>query len=88
MVKFMDWAQGIFTLQPDAAALVADASPIFKAHLLLGMTIFLISPFTRLVHVWSAPIWYLGRTGYQIVRTRSAGRVAATAPRAAIEPAE
>ena len=88
MVKFMDWAQGIFTLQPDAAALVADASPIFKAHLLLGMTIFLLFPFTRLVHVWSAPIWYLGRTGYQIVRTRSAGRVAATAPRAAIEPAE
>ena len=27
-------------------------------------------PFTRLVHVWSAPVWYLGRKGYQIVRTR------------------
>ena len=24
------------------------------------MTIFLVFPFTRLVHVWSAPIWYLG----------------------------
>ncbi len=34
------------------------------------MTIFLVFPFTRLVHVWSAPVWYLGRTGYQIVRTR------------------
>jgi nitrate reductase gamma subunit len=34
------------------------------------MTIFLVFPFTRLVHVWSAPIWYLGRTGYQVVRTR------------------
>jgi len=29
-----------------------------------------VFPFTRLVHVWSAPIWYLGRTGYQVVRTR------------------
>jgi len=88
MVKFMNWAQGILTLQPAAAAFVADANLIFKAHLLLGMTIFLISPFTRLVHVWSAPIWYLGRTGYQIVRTRSFARLAATAPRAAAGPAE
>jgi nitrate reductase gamma subunit len=70
MVRFMTWAQGILTLQPDVAGLVADASPIFKAHLFLGMTIFLVFPFTRLVHVWSAPVWYLGRRGYQVVRTR------------------
>ncbi len=43
--------------------------PIFKLHLFLGMTIFLVFPFTRLVHVWSAPIWYLGRSGYQVVRS-------------------
>jgi nitrate reductase gamma subunit len=49
--------------------LVADANPIFKTHLFLGMTIFLVFPFTRLVHVWSAPIWYLGRRGYQVVRS-------------------
>jgi nitrate reductase gamma subunit len=49
---------------------IADVNPIFKLHLLLGMTIFLVFPFTRLVHVWSAPIWYLGRRGYQVVRTR------------------
>ncbi len=35
------------------------------------MTIFLVFPFTRLVHVWSAPVWYFGRTGYQVVRTRN-----------------
>ncbi len=69
MVKFMNWAQGILTLQPSAAAYVADVSPIFRAHLFLGMTIFLVFPFTRLVHIWSAPVWYLGRQGYQIVRT-------------------
>ena len=74
MVKFMNWAQGILTLQPSAADYVADVHPIFKAHLLLGMTIFLVFPFTRLVHVWSAPIWYLGRPGYQVVRTRFASR--------------
>ena len=70
MVKFMGWAQGILTLQPSAARLVADVHPIFKLHLFLGMTIFLVFPFTRLVHVWSAPVWYLGRSGYQVVRTK------------------
>jgi len=70
MVKFMTWAQGIVTLQPQSAAAIADVAWIFKAHLFLGMTIFLVFPFTRLVHVLSAPVWYLGRTGYQIVRTR------------------
>jgi nitrate reductase gamma subunit len=70
MVRFMQWAQGILTLQPGVWMLVADAHWIFKAHLFLGMTIFLVFPFTRLVHIWSAPIWYLGRRGYQVVRTR------------------
>lgn len=73
MVKFMNWAQGIFSLRPNVSDLVADAHPVFKTHLLLGMTIFLVFPFTRLVHVWSAPIWYLGRRGYQIVRTNRVG---------------
>ncbi len=69
MVRFMNWAQGVLTLRLDAWTLVADAHPIFKAHLFLGMTIFLIFPFTRLVHIWSAPVWYLGRRGYQVMRT-------------------
>lgn len=70
MVKLMNWAQGIVTLQAGAADYVADVHPIFRAHLFLGMTIFLIFPFTRLVHIWSVPVWYLGRRGYQIVRTK------------------
>ena len=74
MVKFMNWAQGIVMLQPDAAGYVDDVHPVFKAHLVLGMTIFLVFPFTRLVHVWSAPVWYLGRRGYQVVRSRDAAR--------------
>jgi nitrate reductase gamma subunit len=74
MVKFMNWIQGILLLRSDSWLLVADTHAIFKAHLVLGMTIFLVFPFTRLVHAFSAPIWYLGRRGYQIVR--SAGRPA------------
>lgn len=70
MVKFMNWAQGILTLHPGAAVLIANVNPIFKLHLFLGMTVFLVFPFTRLVHIWSAPVWYFGRPGYQIVRTR------------------
>jgi nitrate reductase gamma subunit len=86
MVKFMNWAQGIVTLQPGVSALVADVSPIFKLHLFLGMTIFLVFPFTRLVHVWSAPVWYLGRRGYQVVRGTRNGRPPVRRPSAV--PAE
>jgi nitrate reductase gamma subunit len=70
MVKFMSWAQGIFTFQSGAADFVADAHPIFKLHLLLGLTILLLFPFTRLVHMLSAPVRYIWRPGYQVVRSR------------------
>lgn len=70
MVKFMSWAQGIFMFQPGAADYVAGAHPIFKLHLFLGLTILLIFPFTRLVHMLSAPVRYVWRPGYQIVRAR------------------
>lgn len=71
MVKFMSWAQGIFTFQADASTFVAEASIIFKMHLLLGLTILLLFPFTRLVHMLSAPVRYLWRPGYQVVRKRN-----------------
>lgn len=74
MVALMSWAQHIVTFRPGAAEFVLGTDPIFKLHLVLGMTLFLIFPFTRLVHIWSAPIWYLGRRGYQIVRTRRTGK--------------
>ncbi|TNE61376.1 MAG: respiratory nitrate reductase subunit gamma [Sphingomonadales bacterium] len=70
MVKFMTWAQGIFTFRADAASYVSDSHIIFKIHLFLGLTILLLFPFTRLVHMLSAPVRYLWRGGYQIVRTR------------------
>lgn len=70
MLKFMMWAQGVFTFRPGIADIVSDVHPIFKMHLVLGMTILLVFPFTRLVHMLSAPIWYLGRRGWQVVRTK------------------
>jgi nitrate reductase gamma subunit len=97
MVKFMTWAQGVLTLQPDVADLVADVNIVFKLHLVLGMTLFLVFPFTRLVHAWSVPIWYLGRKGYQVVRTRRTQQpvaarsgvvTAAVRPRPSSVPAE
>ena len=70
MLILADWAQGIVTFRPDASALVALDWP-FKLHMVLGMTIFLLFPFSRLVHVWSglASVAYLFRP-YQVVRSR------------------
>lgn len=71
MVLLMSWAQHIVTLRGDAASFITDASPVFKLHLFLGMSLFVIFPFTRLVHVWSgfAAVGYLGRA-WQLVRPR------------------
>lgn len=70
MVKLMNWAQHIVTFRAGAADYIADVSIIFKLHIVLGLGIFLVFPFTRFVHLLSAPIWYIGRQGYQIVRVR------------------
>lgn len=69
MLKLADWAQRIVTLRSGAADQIADVDIIFKCHIVLGMTIFLLFPFSRLVHIWSAPIGYVGRS-YQVVRRR------------------
>jgi nitrate reductase gamma subunit len=70
MLILSHWAQGIVTLQPIDARSLQGLDWPYLAHLVLGATLFLVFPFSRLVHVWSAPVWYLGRRGYQIVRTR------------------
>ncbi len=71
MVMLGEWAQSIVTLQPmQAAAAIAPVGTIYKLHVFLGVTLFVLFPFTRLVHIISAPIWYLGRR-YQIVRQKS-----------------
>jgi nitrate reductase gamma subunit len=71
MVQLMTWAQHVITFRGDAASFIAEAPFIFKLHLFMGMSLFVIFPFTRLVHVWSgfASVGYLGRA-YQLVRPR------------------
>jgi nitrate reductase gamma subunit len=69
MLRLSEWAQKIMTWQPGAAELINGLAWPYQVHLVLGMTIFLIFPFTRLVHVWSAPVGFLFRRGWQIVRT-------------------
>ncbi|KAK46711.1 nitrate reductase [Caballeronia jiangsuensis] len=71
MVRLMTWAQHIVTFRADAARYVADAPLLFRVHLFMGMSLFVIFPFTRLVHVWSgfASLGYLGRA-WQLVRSR------------------
>ncbi len=71
MLVLADWAQRIVTFRGGAAVLVSDLPIVYRLHLVLGMTIFLIFPFSRLVHIWSAPVWYVFRR-YQVVRRRGA----------------
>jgi nitrate reductase gamma subunit len=74
MVKFMNWAQGIFTFRVGAAENIANVALVFKLHLFLGLTILFLFPFTRLVHMLSAPVRYIWRPGYQVVRSRKLAR--------------
>ena len=71
MLVLADWAQRIVTLRPvDATALASLPWP-YLFHIVFGMTIFLLIPFSRLVHVWSgfAIVAYLFRPA-QVVRSR------------------
>ena len=71
MLILADWAQRIVTLRAvDSEVLIGLPWPILF-HLVFGMTIFLLFPFSRLVHVWSgfAAVGYLFRP-YQVVRSR------------------
>ena len=69
MVRLGEWAQHIVSLRGGAANYMAGAHWIYKTHVFLGLTLFLMFPFTRLVHIWSIPMSYLSRP-YQVVRKR------------------
>jgi len=71
MVLLMTWAQHIVTFKGDAAEFIVAAPLLFKLHLFMGLSLFVIFPFTRLVHVWSgfASVTYISRA-WQLVRPR------------------
>ncbi|MEV3937230.1 respiratory nitrate reductase subunit gamma [Glycomyces sp. NPDC049804] len=72
------WFRSIWILQPDVTAMTA-ASGSFKLHALIGLALFALFPFTRLVHAFSAPVWYLFRP-YVVYRTRDPEPTPATRP--------
>lgn len=71
MLALMDWAKHIVTLQTDAASFMKDVPLVYKAHMIMGMSLFILFPFTRLVHVFSGfgAVTYLVRS-WQLVRGR------------------
>lgn len=88
MVLLMSWAQAVAYFRPDPAQYLTEVNILFKLHIFLGLTIFLLFPFTRLVHMISAPVRFLWRPGYQIVRSKQQVDPASKTPRPGTTPAE
>jgi nitrate reductase gamma subunit len=65
-----EWAQAVVTFQPNAGDLLADHTIQYKMHIVTGFFIFIIFPFTKLVHMLVLPYTYFLRKGYQLVRRR------------------
>lgn len=73
MVILAEYCQRLLTFRALEVELLADLPWVYKAHLVLGFTLFLVFPFSRLVHIWSVPVFYVFRP-YQLVRRRAAKR--------------
>jgi len=75
------YVKGVVTFQGGMAALLVGVPLVYRLHILLGFTIFLISPFTRMVHIWSGAgaLAYLFRP-YQIVRSPRSPRARKVSP--------
>lgn len=72
MLRLSEWAQRILTFRTEGTAdLIAGLAFPYQAHIILGLTIFLLFPFSRLVHMLSVPVRYLWRPGYQVVRQKN-----------------
>ena len=69
MLTLSSWAQSIVFFSGGAADYMTEVSWIYKLHIFIGLTIILLFPFSRLVHVWSVPFGYVTRR-YQVVRKR------------------
>ena len=70
MLNLMNWSRYILTFRPnEAVEFISGVHWIYKMHITLGITLFVLFPFSRLVHVWSVPVQYVIRN-YQIVRQK------------------
>ncbi|WKV15991.1 respiratory nitrate reductase subunit gamma [Janibacter limosus] len=73
------WYRSFPAFQPDAA-LMGDAPLGFQLHAPVAFGLFALWPFTRLVHVFSAPLGYLTRP-YIVYRSRDDSRLGSHRPR-------
>jgi nitrate reductase gamma subunit len=69
MYHLNSWSMHVLTFRAGAAESLHSVPLVFKIHMVLAMTVFMVLPFTRLVHLLSAPFGYLFRSHYQIVRS-------------------
>lgn len=72
------WFRGLFTLDPDTS-LIAGAPLVYRLHAAAAWLLYALWPFSRLVHAWSVPVGYLGRSNI-LYRSRRRGALAAERP--------
>ena len=71
MYNLMSWSRYLLTFRPvEAVEFISTVHPVYKFHVTLGITLFVLFPFSRLVHIWSVPVQYVRRS-YQVVRSRA-----------------
>jgi len=73
------WFRSIFTFRADPD-LISHAPVGFQLHALIAFSLFALWPFTRLVHVFSAPVGYITRP-YIVYRSRDEDREGTRAPK-------
>lgn len=71
MANLMSWSRYLLTFRPvEAVDYISSVHWVYKAHVTLGITLFVLFPFSRLVHIWSVPVQYVTRS-YQVVRKKA-----------------
>lgn len=71
MSNLMSWSRYLLTFRPvEAVEFISGVHWVYKMHVALGITLFVLFPFSRLVHIWSVPVQYVLRS-YQIVRHKA-----------------
>ena len=71
LYNLMSWSRYLLTFRPvEAVEFISTVHPVYKFHVTLGITLFVLFPFSRLVHIWSVPVQYVRRS-YQVVRSRA-----------------
>ena len=71
MYNLMSWSRYTLTFRPtEAVEYISSVHWLYKMHVTLGITLFVLFPFSRLVHIWSVPVQYVRRS-YQVVRQKA-----------------